>query len=92
MITDILLTLVSALINIIGFLFGLISFVVPQAALDAITNAFSYLAYLQAFFPIDTLLSVAASYVAFIGLWYAWEMILWVYSIFPWIGKHARHG
>lgn len=83
MLVDILLLVAGFVLNFISFLFGLITFVIPVEALASISQAFSYIAYVQAFFPIDTLVTVLTSYLSFLLLWYGWKLIMWVYSILP---------
>jgi hypothetical protein len=89
MIIDLLFFLLGAILNGIAALFSLLTFVIPQDALAAIANAFSYLAYLQAFFPIDTFLTVASSFFGFLLVWYSWRLIMFVYSLVPGIGKEG---
>jgi len=58
MIVDVLFLVAGALLTGVSFLLSLLNYVVPDQAEEAIGWAFSQLAYLQAFFPINTLLKL----------------------------------
>jgi hypothetical protein len=87
MIVDILIIIVGSVLFLIRGLFAVFTYVIPTAATDSITWAFSQLAYVQALFPVDTLLEVLTAFLAFILLYFSFRLVLFIYAITPFIGK-----
>jgi len=90
MIIDILFLVAGAFVTSIAFLFSALNFVFPPEAIAALTWAVSQLAYLQALFPVDTLLDVSFAYLAFLLLFYTFRIILFAFALLPVIGRKGH--
>lgn len=87
MIISAILYIVGAFVTLVSSAFSAISYAIPGNFQTAIHYFFGYLGYLRGVLPIDNILTAMGSFITFLTYWYAIKLILWIYSLVPWIGK-----
>jgi len=101
MITTIFLYVIGVFVSGIGAIFLLISYTIPSSIITAFENFFSYFAYAQGILPIVPnpgagglwgsvgLLTILGYGLQFLVLWYTVKLILFVFGLLPFVGKHS---
>lgn len=84
MITNILLAFLSALLSVALYpLTFLPDVTLPSSIASAISSAGAYIATIDAIFPVSTLLSVLASFLAVETAIFVYKLIRWTYQKIP---------
>jgi len=91
MIFDVVIIFAVGIINLLGRLLSLINLSIPAEFQEAIAYFISYVNYLRGVLPIDTILTAIGFYSLFLGVWYSYKVLYWVFGHLPWFGKHAKH-
>lgn len=89
MFVDLILYIIGSFVGLVSGAFGLISFVVPAGIQNSILFVFEQLEYIDVFIPLNTLMQVLGSFIAFLTAWYSVKIILWIYALVPWFGKNT---
>lgn len=89
MIFDVIIISGLSVLNLLGSLFGLLKFAIPNQVESSIEYVMSYLAYFQGIAPMDQVLDAIGFYLVFLTLYYTVKIILWGISHIPWLGKHT---
>jgi len=101
MITSIFYLLGGVFIGLVANILNILTFTIPDAFETAITQYIAYLGYAQGIIPIVAtggysglagsigLLDLFGYALSFIGVWYLFKLMIWVFSLIPWIGKHV---
>lgn len=102
MITDVILFIVGSFLKLLVSLFSLVSFTIPDWIETAIGNAFEYVAVLNGVFPIFPnpaftglagsvgLFTIVGAFLQFLVAWYLIKLVLFVFGLIPWFGKHSK--
>jgi len=101
MITSVLFLVGGVFISLIASILGFITFAIPDVFTTAIQSYIAYLSYAQGIVPVVAtpgytglagsigLLDLFGYGISFVGLWYLFKLIMWVFALIPWIGKHV---
>lgn len=90
MIGDFIFLVASLLLGILSVLFGAISYVLPVGFFSAIVYFLGHFLYLKGWFDVDTFFQVVGVWFVGITAIYLFKIILWAYSLIPWIGRRAH--
>lgn len=102
MITDVILFVVGLFIWTISKLFGLIEYAIPDTVETAVNQIFDYVRSVNGLLPMlpDSdlsgfastigLLTIGGYMLQFIVAWYLIKLILFVFALIPWFGKHVE--
>lgn len=100
MITSLIYSIGSLFITTITAILGTFSLAIPNYFEDAITQYIQYLGYAQGLVPITAttgytgfagdfgLFDLFGYALVFLVFWYGIKILLWIYAMIPWIGKH----
>jgi len=101
MITSILFGIGAWFLSMIATILNALTWTIPSAFTDSITSYISYLGYAQGIVPVVAtpgytglagsigLLTLFGYGLSFITLWYTVKLIIWMFALIPWIGKHV---
>lgn len=106
MLTDLFFFLIGILLKTVVLVLSLITFPIPEAFTTAITEYVSYLSYAQGILPLLPnpsatglwqsvgMLTLLGYGLQFIVVWYLLKLVLWAFSLIPWVGRHIHlpHG
>lgn len=85
MITSFLLFFMGLILQIIGLIFGAISWALPPQIFDAIEFFFAKIHSLDFLFPTETFMEALGVLITFFVGWYTVKIVLWGYHL-------IRHG
>lgn len=91
MIIDLIFYTGSFILILLGGLFSALSFIFPEQITTAINYFVSFFNYFRGWLPIDQMLIAGGVYSTFLGFWYAYKVIRYVYAHIPWVGSHHPH-
>jgi len=101
MIITLLFYLGGLFLSLISTLLATLTFAIPSVFTTAIQGYISYLGYAQGIVPVVAttgysglagsigLLDLFGYALAFLVIWYSVKIILWLFALLPWIGKHV---
>lgn len=89
MITSIFFYVFAWILNRFAYLFSLLNFALPDSVSTSLNYMLGYFGYLKGVFPVDTLFTVAGIGLTFLLLLYTVKLLLWAYSLIPFIGRHV---
>lgn len=72
------------------WLFGLITFELPNAFYTSISFLGNMISYADFLLPVDQLISAFIVYLQFILVWYTLKVLVWVLQHIPVVGKNVR--
>lgn len=102
MITDILVLIIGGFVQLVVFLFSAITFFIPTQFATAISEFVGHLRYAQGIMPIvpdpsmtglasnTGIMTILGWALGFIAAWYTLKLVLFTFSIIPWLGRHIH--